>query len=161
MSSCALDAAGTLVVGVDVYEDFVQDLQRRLHHVQPYASMNKVDKRSLHLAISDKDGTLADVTSAARMHTVCCRARYDHGGWCPYERLERQLKADHLWHAQTKASNLLNALHTCACAQMAECAVTRVHVLAFCVYVAELLACGWVWCLQSRGYCHPPTQNRR
>ena len=84
-------APGTLVVGVDAFEDFSLDLQRRFDAVEPYGSMAGVQKVSLTLAISERDGGYLDMSSLARLHLTCCA---DH--WCSYARLERERKADHV-----------------------------------------------------------------
>ena len=122
-------ARGSVVVGVDAFEDFVRngdhrtrlppllslmclshslfsaslsqspsslnasqalDLQRRFDTKAPYASMN-VTKRSLALAVSDRDDELIDFSGPARVHATCCA-----GVWCGYARLEKERGADHL-----------------------------------------------------------------
>ena len=90
-------ANGSIAIGVDVFEDFAQDLQRRMNYIQPYASMEGVVKRSLQYAIvPDQTPSLAgrskSFTSTARTHLTCCA---DH--WCHYrDEYEARRKADHL-----------------------------------------------------------------
>ena len=38
--------SGSIIVAVDIYEDFALDLERRMHDVQPYASMRSVQRMS-------------------------------------------------------------------------------------------------------------------
>ena len=47
----AFHAPGSLVVGVDAFEDYALDLQHRFDHAQPYASMSGVEKRAVHAAV--------------------------------------------------------------------------------------------------------------
>ena len=85
-------ASGSLVVGVDIYEDFALDLARRFEQVQPYAAMQSVQKLSLSRAIDCcKDDAYRNFAGTAHMHATCCA---DH--WCHYADLEKRRKADHL-----------------------------------------------------------------
>ena len=47
----AFHAPGSLVVGVDAFLDFALDLQHRFDHIEPFASMTRVDKVAIHAAI--------------------------------------------------------------------------------------------------------------
>lgn len=88
----AFHAPGTQVVGVDAFEDFALDLQRRFDTHPRYGAMVGVEKRSLALGISEAaDGSLLDFTGPARMHSTCCA-----DGWCSYTRLEKERGKDHL-----------------------------------------------------------------
>ena len=85
-------APGSLVIGVDVFEDFALDLRRRMLAVEPYASMRGVERRSLQYAVDCcEDGARKGFSSTVRTHVSCCA---DH--WCEYGVHERTRKADHL-----------------------------------------------------------------
>lgn len=86
-------APDTLIAAVDVYEDFALDLARRMRDVEPYASMKRVEKRSLALAIDCcVDDARKNFNGAAHTHATCC-ADY----WCQYAKeYEARRHADHL-----------------------------------------------------------------
>ena len=68
----AFHEPGSLVVAVDLFEDFALDLQRRFDSIEPYASMRGVEKRSLALALDCcTDGERRNFNSVARTHATC------------------------------------------------------------------------------------------
>ena len=58
-------APGSIVLGVDAFEDYALDLEHRFHDVPPYSAMRGVEKRSVHAALG---------TPNARWHTPCPQA---------------------------------------------------------------------------------------
>ena len=88
----AFHAPNTLIVALDLYEDFSFDLARRMEHNEPYASMDGVEKLSLALAIDCcQDDGRKNFGGPARIHTSCCADL-----WCHYGDIERQRGKDHL-----------------------------------------------------------------
>ena len=77
----------SLVVGVDIKEDWAADLQYRFSFVQPYASMAGVAKRAYTRFLSDTDDVIKDATGAARQQMDCC---LDKAKWCSKAPQERR-----------------------------------------------------------------------
>jgi len=64
---------GSLVIGVDAFEDFALDLQHRFDEVEPYRSMRGVRKLAITRAIHATDGQSLDLRKLAQQAYGCCR----------------------------------------------------------------------------------------
>ena len=79
------NATGSLVVGVDIVEDYALDLQYRFNDVEPYRSMANVEKRALHRALTGRRGSRRTMPA---VFALSCKP-----GW---SRIERMLNiSDH------------------------------------------------------------------
>ena len=57
---------------MDIFEDFALALARRMHAIEPCASMDGVERHSLALAIDCcADRRVKDFSGVARMHATC------------------------------------------------------------------------------------------
>jgi len=83
--------SGSLVIGVDAFEDFALDLQHRFDDVSPFASLHGVTKRSLHAAVGARAGPLKMGGHAAFTNYLCSRT-----AWLDdYSRFDRHGASDH------------------------------------------------------------------
>jgi len=101
----AFSAAGSLVVGVDVKEDWAADLQYRFDFVQPYASMAGVAKRAYTRWLSNEDDRTRDGAGLARQQLECC---LDMARWCSKGPQERR-GSDHLCRVTRMRMGLTDA----------------------------------------------------
>ena len=72
---------GRVGVAVDVFDDFVQDVQRRFDAVWPYSTLTGVRKQALTLALAsdDANGEPMDLTGVASGHVSACAADWIAG----------------------------------------------------------------------------------
>ena len=72
---------GGSVLAVDVFDDFVQDVQRRFDAVWPYSTLTGVRKQALTLALAsdDANGEPMDLTGVASGHVSACAADWIAG----------------------------------------------------------------------------------
>ena len=83
------NATGSLVVGVDIDEDLVLDQQHRFDDIWPFNTLKGVEKRTLHLAISNRESSGPARGAVPSFSDKIC----DHVNFGKMER-ERNLK-DH------------------------------------------------------------------
>ncbi len=79
--------SGSLVIGVDAFEDYALDLQHRFEAIWPFSAMNEVYKRSIHAAVGTRKHPLNIGGHAAYTNYLCSRtawlddfARFDRHG---------------------------------------------------------------------------------
>ena len=85
--------AGSLVIGVDAFEDFALDLQHRFDAVEPYRSMRDVRKIAVARAVSATDRKIVDLRRLAQQVYGCCRTMNCFSGMSS---LEQQGLHDHV-----------------------------------------------------------------
>ena len=78
---------GSLVIGVDAFEDFALDLQHRFDDVEPYRSMRGVRKFAITRAVHATDGQSIDLRNLARQVYGCCRTMRCFDNMANLERL--------------------------------------------------------------------------
>jgi hypothetical protein len=71
------NSSGSLVLGVDLSEDYALDLQHRFDEVPPFSTLRGVTKRTLHTAVSYLDGKTINFKREIMMGVTCCG-----GEWC-------------------------------------------------------------------------------
>ena len=77
------NASGSRVLGVDAFEDFAIDLQRRFDHVLPYAGLQRVRKATKHFALTSADEVepLDLFFVLAKQTLACCMGPPACGSW--------------------------------------------------------------------------------
>ena len=71
------NATGSLVLGVDLHEDYTLDLQHRFDTIRPFSELRGVTKRVLQRAVSSRDGEVRNFKREVMMGITCCS-----GEWC-------------------------------------------------------------------------------
>lgn len=85
------NSSGSLVLGVDIFEDFALDVQHRLDRLLPYAQMEGLQRITLHRRISKDDGLKINQKHIAMQWVDCCS-----GKGCGWEGREAAGHHDHM-----------------------------------------------------------------